>query len=59
MLAMLRANPGLGVAAWHADRLTRNDEDTAELIRVCAAGDHLVVTQSGGSYDLSTDGERS
>jgi site-specific DNA recombinase len=54
MLAMLRANPGLGVAAWHADRLTRNDEDTAELIRVCAAGDHLVVTQSGGSYDLST-----
>jgi DNA invertase Pin-like site-specific DNA recombinase len=53
MLAMLRANPGLGVAAWHADRLTRNDEDTAELIRVCAAGDHLVVTQSGGFYDLS------
>ena len=54
MLAMLRANPGLGVAAWHADRLTRNDEDTAELIRVCAAGGHLVVTHSGGSYDLST-----
>ena len=54
MLAMLRANPGLGVAAWHADRLTRNDEDTAELIRVCAAGGHLVVTQSGGTYDLST-----
>jgi site-specific DNA recombinase len=54
MLAMLRANPGLGVAAWHADRLTRNDEDTAELIRVCAAGRHLVVTHSGGSYDLST-----
>ena len=54
LLAMLRANPGLGVAAWHADRLTRNDEDTAELIRVCAAGGHLVVTESGGIYDLST-----
>jgi DNA invertase Pin-like site-specific DNA recombinase len=54
MLAILRANPGLGVAAWHADRLTRNDKDTAELIEVCAAGGHLVVTPSGGTYDLST-----
>src|SRR5579859_3161031 len=54
MLAMLRANPGLGVAAWHADRLTRNSEDTEELIRVCAAGGHLVETPRGGSYDLST-----
>jgi site-specific DNA recombinase len=54
MLDMLRANRRLALAAWHADRLTRNDEDTAQLIRVCAAGDHLVVTQSGGSYDLST-----
>jgi DNA invertase Pin-like site-specific DNA recombinase len=54
MLAMLKANPELGVAAWHADRLTRNDEDMAELIRVRAAGGHPVETQSGGSYDLST-----
>jgi site-specific DNA recombinase len=54
MLAMLRANPGLRVAAYHADRLTRNDEDTAELIRVCAAGGHLVETAAGGVYDLST-----
>ena len=54
MLAMLSVNPGLGVAAWHADRLTRNDEDTAALIRVCAVGGHLVVTPSGGTYDLST-----
>jgi site-specific DNA recombinase len=54
MLAMLRAQPGLGIAAWHADRLTRNDEDTAELIRVCAAGGHLVETPTGGAYDLST-----
>jgi site-specific DNA recombinase len=34
--------------------LTRNDEDTAALIRVCAVGGHLVVTPSGGTYDLST-----
>ena len=54
MLSMLAANPGTGVAAWHADRLTRNDEDTAALIRVCAAGNHFVVTPSGGTYDLST-----
>ena len=54
MLAMLRANPGLGVAAWHADRLTRNSEDTEDLIRVCAAGGHLVETPRGGTYDLST-----
>ena len=54
MLAMLRATPGLGVAAWHADRLTRNEEDTTELIRVCATGGHLVVTPRGGTYDLST-----
>jgi site-specific DNA recombinase len=54
MLEVLRANPGLGVAAWHADRLTRNDEDTAALIRVCGVGDHLVVTPSGGTYDLAT-----
>lgn len=54
MLAMLRDCPGLGVAAWHADRLTRNEEDTAELGRACAEGGHPIVTKSGGSYDLST-----
>jgi DNA invertase Pin-like site-specific DNA recombinase len=54
MLAMLRANPGLGVGAWHADRLTRNSEDTEELIRVCTAGGHIVETPRGGSYDLAT-----
>jgi len=54
MLAMLRSQPGLRVAAWHADRLTRNSEDTEELIRVCAADGHLVETERGGSYDLST-----
>jgi site-specific DNA recombinase len=54
MLAMLAATPGLRVAAWHADRLTRNGEDTERLIEICATGDHLVVTRSGGAYDLST-----
>lgn len=54
MLALLRSSPGLGVAAWHADRLTRNEEDTAELGRVCAEGGHPVVTKSGGGYDMSS-----
>ena len=54
MLALLRSRPGLRVAAWHADRLTRNQEDTAELIRVAASGGHLVVTATGGGYDLSS-----
>jgi site-specific DNA recombinase len=53
MLALLRTRPGLKVAAWHADRLTRNQEDTTALVRVCAAGGNLVVTATGGTYDLA------
>jgi site-specific DNA recombinase len=54
MLAYLKAHPGTGIAAWHADRLNRDSEDTETLIRVCAGGNHLVQTPGGGSYDLST-----
>src|ERR1039457_6771463 len=54
MLAALRALPGLGVAAWHADRLLRNSGDTETLIEVCSAGGHPVETPGGGSYDLGT-----
>lgn len=54
MLAYLQQHPGVGVAAWHADRLTRDDEDTRLLTTVCAQGRHLVVTPRGGIYDLST-----
>jgi site-specific DNA recombinase len=54
MLGVLRSRRGLRVAAWHADRLSRNQEDTAELTRVCVAGGHLVETPAGGIYDLST-----
>jgi site-specific DNA recombinase len=54
LLAALRAQPGLRVAAWHADRLTRNTDDTEELIRVCAAGRNLIETPRGGTYDVST-----
>jgi len=54
MLALLRSRTGLRIVAYHADRLTRNEEDTAELIRVCAAGGHLIETTVGGVYDLST-----
>jgi DNA invertase Pin-like site-specific DNA recombinase len=54
MLALLGTRTGLRVAAYHADRLTRNSEDTTSLIRVCVAGGHLIETHSGGTYDLST-----
>lgn len=54
MLRMLAGQPGLGVAAWHADRLTRDPEDTETLIRVCAAGRNPVETYSGGRYELWT-----
>jgi DNA invertase Pin-like site-specific DNA recombinase len=54
MLTYLRAHPGIGVAAWHADRLVRSSDDTEELIRICAAGGHLVETPRGGSYNLAT-----
>jgi DNA invertase Pin-like site-specific DNA recombinase len=36
LLTRLRAAPGLGVAAWHADRLLRSADDTEMLIAVCA-----------------------
>jgi DNA invertase Pin-like site-specific DNA recombinase len=59
MVALLEAKTGLRIAAYHADRLLRNLEDTATLIRVCAAGKHLIETHSGGTYDLSTaNGQR-
>lgn len=54
MIDAIRARPGLHVAAWHADRLTRNDDDTRLLMSVCAAGRHLIETPRGGTYDLST-----
>jgi DNA invertase Pin-like site-specific DNA recombinase len=54
MLAFLEARSGVRIAAYHADRLLRNSEDTAALIRVCAVNGHLIETHSGGVYDLST-----
>lgn len=54
MITLLENRKGLRIAAYHADRLLRNSEDTATLIRVCAAGGHLIETYAGGVYDLST-----
>jgi len=54
MLEFVRGRPGVRIAAWHADRLLRNPDDTKTLIEVCAAGGHLVETPRGGSYDLGT-----
>lgn len=53
MLAALR--PGIGIAAWHADRLLRDGEDTAVFTRACInAGVTIIETARGGTYDLST-----
>lgn len=54
MLAYLATRPGTGIAAWHCDRLTRNDQDRIVLADLCMAGGHLIETARGGSYDLST-----
>lgn len=54
MLTALRASPGTGIAAYHADRITRDGEDTETLITVCSAGRNPVETYSGGRYELWT-----
>lgn len=53
LLADLSRNPGIGIAAWHADRILRNPEETETLIRACLAGGHLIETARGGTYDVS------
>jgi DNA invertase Pin-like site-specific DNA recombinase len=54
MLLWLGVHPGARIAAWHADRLSRDVEVTEDLIRACVTGSHLVDTPSGGTYDLAT-----
>lgn len=54
MLDYLAAHPGVGIAAWHADRLQRDPADTTALEEACRAGGHMIETVGGGSYDLST-----
>ena len=54
MLAWLATHPGTHIAAWHADRVSRDLQDTEALIAACVPGRHLVETPSGGTYDLST-----
>lgn len=53
MLDLLAARPGLGVAAYHPDRLMRSMADTEALIRICGRGANPVVTSEGSSYDLT------
>jgi site-specific DNA recombinase len=54
MLAEMSRRPGVGVAAWHADRLGRDPEAAEILIRACMRGGHLIATRSGGTYDVTT-----
>jgi site-specific DNA recombinase len=53
LLAEMSRRPGVGVAAWHVDRILRNGEDAAIFTRACVRGGHLVVTARGGTYDMS------
>lgn len=54
MLAEMARRPGIGVAAWHADRLGRDPEACEILIRACRRGGHLISTTRGGDYDVTT-----
>lgn len=54
LLAELARRPGIGIAAWHPDRLGRDPEATEILIRACRRGGHLISTTRGGDYDLAT-----
>ena len=54
MLAEAARRPGIGIAAWHADRLGRDPEATEILIRACRRGGHLISTTRGGDYDVTT-----
>ena len=53
MLAEAARRPGVGIAAWHADRLGRDPETTETLIRACMTGGHLITTTRGGDYDVT------
>lgn len=54
MLALVASRPGLNVAAWHADRLSRNQEDSERLLTACATAGSVIGTPAGGVYDPST-----
>lgn len=59
MLAEMDRRPGVGVAAWHADRWGRDPESAEILIRACRRGSHLLATKAGGDYDVTTANGRS
>lgn len=54
LLAAMAAHPGVGVAAYHADRLGRDPESAEILIRAARRGGHLISTPRGGDYDVTT-----
>lgn len=54
MLAEMTRRPGVGIAAWHIDRLGRDPESAEILIRACRKGAHLITTTRGGDYDATT-----
>lgn len=59
LIAEMGRRPGVGVAAWHADRLGRDPEAAEILIRACMRGGHLISTTRGGDYDVATANGRS
>lgn len=60
MLAEMAKRPGVGVAAWHADRLGRDPDEASAIILACRRdGGHLVATKAGGDYDCTNNNGRS
>jgi site-specific DNA recombinase len=54
MLAEMSRRPGVGVAAWHADRFGRDVEAGEIFVRAARRGRHLIATKAGGDYDVTT-----
>lgn len=54
MLQRIRDGVSDGFVVWHLDRLTRHPAELEEVIEVVEARAALVLTVTGGAYDLST-----
>lgn len=54
LLDRVRAGTSDGFAVWHLDRLTRHPAELEEVIEAVEARKALVLTVTGGAYDLGT-----
>lgn len=54
LLERLKAGHASGFAVWHLDRLTRSPRELEDVIDLVEATGALVLTVTGGAYDLTT-----